>query len=140
MSETVKADFSFINFKITDFQLTELRKNHNEISIDINPIGTYSKSNRIFTEILEFLAFEGVNKDSVFIKVTLKANFEFEIGTEINDIPNYFYLNSIAIVFPYLRAFISNLTLQANQRPLILPVLNLTGLEYPLRNNTTEIE
>jgi len=140
VSETVKADFSFINFKITDFQLTELRKNHNEISIDINPIGTYSKSNRIFTEILEFLAFEGVNKDSVFIKVTLKANFEFEIGTEINDIPNYFYLNSIAIVFPYLRAFISNLTLQANQRPLILPVLNLTGLEYPLRNNTTEIE
>jgi len=140
VSETVKADFSFINFKITDFQLTELRQNHNEISIDINPIGTYSKSNRIFTEILEFVAFEGVNKDSVFIKVTLKANFEFEIGTEINDIPNYFYLNSIAIVFPYLRAFISNLTLQANQRPLILPVLNLTGLEYPLRNNTTEIE
>lgn len=53
--------------------------------------------------------------------------------------PSYFYRNSIAIVFPYIRAFISTVTLQANIPPIILPTMNLTSLEIPLKQNTTNV-
>lgn len=35
--------------------------------------------------------------------------------------------NSYAILFPYLRAIITNLTATANIPPIVLPVINLTG-------------
>ncbi|MBK7039827.1 MAG: protein-export chaperone SecB [Bacteroidetes bacterium] len=55
------------------------------------------------------------------------------------EIPTFFYKNCIAIIFPYLRAFLSTLTLQANVKPLILPLMNLSGLEKPLIENTVLI-
>ena len=36
------------------------------------------------------------------------------------DIPDYFYPNSLAIVFPYVRSFVSSVTLQANIESPIL--------------------
>ncbi|CAM4366664.1 hypothetical protein AQBE111736_13510 [Aquirufa beregesia] len=45
----------------------------------------------------------------------------------------------MAILFPYLRAFISLVTLQINIPPLILPTLNLSSLEADLRKNTFNI-
>ena len=56
---------------------------------------------------------------------------------EFNDIPGFFYPNSIAILFPYIRAFVSTLTLQANVTPIVLPTLNLTNLQEKLKKNTT---
>ena len=53
---------------------------------------------------------------------------------------NIFYKNSLAIIFPYIRAFISTLTLQSNAGLIILPTLNLTHLEKPFRENTKEVE
>ncbi|EXZ22215.1 pretranslocase subunit SecB family protein, partial [Bacteroides fragilis str. S13 L11] len=53
------------------------------------------------------------------------------------EIPNFFYPNSIAILFPYVRAFVSTLTLQANIKPILLPTLNLSSLQDTLRENTT---
>ena len=48
-----------------------------------------------------------------------------------------FISNSIAILFPYVRAFVSTLTLQANIKPILLPTLNLSSLQDILRENTT---
>lgn len=71
----------------------------------------------------------------------MTASFQFsEDVIDIEDIPTYFYANSIAIVFPYLRAFISSLTIQANLKPMILPTMNLTSLSSPLKENVTVIE
>jgi len=57
----------------------------------------------------------------------------------MEDIPDFFYKNSIAILFPYLRAYLSLVTTQANVPGIILPTYNLSGLEEELRSNTTEI-
>ena len=55
----------------------------------------------------------------------------------ILEIPDFFYPNSLAIIFPYIRAFVSTLTLQANVRPIVLPTVNLMGLTDMLRKETT---
>lgn len=59
---------------------------------------------------------------------------------ELKDIPDFFYANSIAIIFPYIRAFVSTLTLQANIPPIVLPTLNLSQLRTILRDNTQEVK
>lgn len=41
----------------------------------------------------------------------------FESARTLEDIPDYFYANSIAILFPYVRAFVSTVSLQANIPP-----------------------
>jgi len=39
-------------------------------------------------------------------------------------------------MFPYIRAFVSTLTLQANTKLLKLGLMNLSELEEPLKKNT----
>lgn len=74
------------------------------------------------------------------INVSCIASFTFNKDVKFDDIPDFFYPNSLAILFPYIRAFVSTLTLQANTSPLILPTVNLIGLTDELRQNTSIIE
>lgn len=68
--------------------------------------------------------------------VSCVANFSFEKPLPIEQIPDFFYPNSLAIVFPYVRAFVSTLSLQANIPPIVLPTLNLMGLKEELHTHT----
>lgn len=65
------------------------------------------------------------------INLFIEAIFNFELDEDIteefklSDFPN---INAPAIAFPYLRAFISNLTLQSGINPVILPSINFVKL------------
>lgn len=72
------------------------------------------------------------------VQVTCQAIFRFASDLDFDEIPEYFYQNSVAILFPYVRAFVSSLTLQANVTPIVLETLNLSSLKEELKNNTTE--
>ena len=74
--------------------------------------------------------------DALVVGVSCVASFSFENVHELSDIPDYFYPNSIAILFPYIRAFVSTMSLQANIQPILLPTVNLIGLTDDLKNNT----
>ena len=60
-----------------------------------------------------------------------------EKNTSFKDIPDFFNANSIAIVYPFIRAFVSTITLQAGLRLLVLPILNLNSLSATLKEQTT---
>ena len=51
----------------------------------------------------------------------------------------YFYTNAPAILFPYIRAYISTLTNLSGYKPINLPTLNLTSLREDLEKNTSEV-
>ena len=74
------------------------------------------------------------------ITVRCKAVFEFKEPLSLKDIPSFFYPNSIAILYPYVRAFVGTLSLQSNIKPIMLPTLNLSGLEGILKNQTKIVE
>ncbi|WP_264509972.1 protein-export chaperone SecB [Flavobacterium sp. N1719] len=107
-----------------------------DINIDIVPSGVFNVDNSLFDLTFEFVAF-GIDREKPFIKINCIGSFVFQNIKTINEIPEYFYRNAMALLFPYLRAFISVLTLQANIPPLVLPTYNLSQLEKPLRENTT---
>jgi len=136
MEEIKKAAFSFIGFKISDFSFQEPKSVSNKLSIDFLPQGNYSEPESVFELIITFIGTNIDENNSQIFKATLKAQFSFPVNTKFVDIPPYFYRNSIAIVFPYFRSFISTVTMQANVKLIILPLLNLLPLEEQLKKNS----
>ena len=70
----------------------------------------------------------------------IEAFFNFEIVdekmTEDFKLSSFPKINAPAIAFPYLRAFVSNLTLQSGLEPVILPSINFVQLA----NNDSSIK
>jgi preprotein translocase subunit SecB len=86
----------------------------------------------------------GVNitdeKDVFSIEIQAVADFIFSSGIESKQLNSFFYVNAPAILFPYIRAYISTLTTLSGLKPLTLPTLNLTNLGKELENNTVNID
>jgi preprotein translocase subunit SecB len=137
-----QASFKFKDYKIIEFGFNSSNINGDDIALKIDPEGVFNKSERMFSLTFNFFAFNKADSpDKNFVNCKMTANFQFsEDVIDLENIPTYFYANSIAIVFPYLRAFISSLTIQANLKPMILPTMNLTSLSTPLKKNITITE
>ena len=69
-------------------------------------------------------------KDSEF-SITLEMLFIFQVDRIIDDKfkqSDFIKINAPAIAFPYIRSYISNLTLQSGFDPIILPSVNFVEL------------
>jgi preprotein translocase subunit SecB len=136
---TETASFSFKNHKVRKFSFNEPTESNTNIMIDFNPSGEYNLKEGVFKIILEFTAKYGSYEKKVLCEIIADGYFNFEENTPLEKIPDFFYSNGIAILFPYLRAFITTLTAVANVKPLVLPTLNLNSLAKPLKENTVVI-
>ena len=92
--------------------------------IEMNFKAAYDKlKDRKFVIVLETTIRQRIDKkkDWFNLKLVLKADFEYrgELDERIIEI------NGTAIVFPYLRAIITNITSNFGMEPIILPVLNI---------------
>jgi|WetSurMetagenome_2_1015567.scaffolds.fasta_scaffold276741_2 preprotein translocase subunit SecB len=136
--EANKASFSLQGYKFTKIKLDlEDIPSNVTFTLEFNPSGKYIKEKGIYNLVFEFLAYykkDSEKKDVVF--VSCNAEFKFNSNLDFEDIPNFFYPNSIAIIFPYVRALVSTLTLQANAKPIILPTINLFPLQNVLKEHT----
>ena len=110
-----------------------------DLQIDFKPSGLFKQAESESVYELKII-FSAADKGSQkhIVDIECNAIFKFAERIEFNEIPSYFYGNSIAIIFPYIRAFISTVTLQANFQPLVLPTMNLSSLADPLRENTSK--
>ena len=127
-------------FSVIDYSIIKAMLNLEDIptectfELDFSPSGIYNQNDGQYTLFLIFKAEYGNNIKAVNIK--LKAIYQFKENLSFNEIPSYFYSNSIAIIFPYIRAFVSTITLQANIPPIVLPTLNISALEHVLKSHT----
>lgn len=137
-----KAVFSLEKFKFSKFSFDDSHiKPEGKGQFRLDTSGTFYPSESIYKLEFIFDAFDSDFPDEPFISVNLQADFTFvdEVKT-LEEIPEYFYTNSIAILYPYLRSFISSLTVQANEHPIILPAMNLSKLGDPLKEKTQIVE
>lgn len=135
---TTKAAFSLEHYLFDQVYINLENYNTNEYRIEFNPSGKFEKSTKVFTLNFGFSATcEG--KIDNFVNINCIGIFEFnDVVKSLEDMPPYFYRNAIAILFPFLRGFLSMVTIQANVPPILLPTMNLTSLEKPLLENTSE--
>ncbi len=139
MNQPQEAIFKFENYRINKFSFSDPENEDQKINIAFNPSGLFIKEGSRFVVQFDFTT-SGIEDGKQIISARMIASFKFNEAIELNNIPDYFYKNSIAIVFPYLRAFVSSLTVLANVKPMILPILNLGSLEKTLKENTTSID
>lgn len=139
MEITQRASFQLHGFTIPEFTFKEAPTEYTQIDIKLFPSGVYNDKTGEYTLVIAFFAKahkENTTESIDLLNGFLKAIFEIDEHPSIEYIPHFFYQNSLAILFPYIRAFISNITLQAGTRLLILPLLNLTDLSETLKKNT----
>lgn len=134
---TQPASFSLSNFcfpKI-NLDLNSVIEENQGVAIGISPKGIYRPNEQKY--LLHIHCYLTTAQGIPFLDILCEATFLFNQDLAIEDIPGYFYPNSVAIVFPYIRAMVSTLSLQANMMsPIILPTMNLSNLQEDLKKNT----
>ena len=130
--------FQFEGWKIirSSFNFEELTGRGESLIISMSGSGIYKEKERKFILTMDF-KIKLDTSDNFIISLTCESYFSFN-ETLVSDekLWNYFCLNAPAIVFPYIRAYISTISINSNLQPAILiPTLNLTGLGEELRNN-----
>ena len=133
-----KAAFSIVSYRFNKVILNYSNFNKNEMRVAFVPQGIYNEE--ISEYELQFVTAIFVNKSkkTPFLSINCVATFKFETKTTLEEIPDFFYINAIAIIFPYIRAYVSLITTQANVQGFILPTLNLSHLGEDLKKETTK--
>ncbi len=133
--EVSKAAFSLCAYKFVKIEMNlDSIDPNSKYSIKIIPSGIFTPDSGIYQ--LSF-TFKAKVDEKEIVNIVCTADYQFNTPMDVNDIPEYFYANSIAIIFPYVRAFVSTVTLQANVIPMLIPTLNLSNLSGELKANTS---
>ena len=112
-----------LSFKITDIQIEKKTKKN---SFNLSMGHFFSEENS-----KEFgIGFRINIKDEEF-NILMEMVFLFELDEDIDEKfkqSDFLTINAPAIAFPYVRSYISNLTLQSGFSPIILPAVNFVKL------------
>ncbi len=129
-----KAAFFIQNYLFDKVEIDLNKHQEGDLELDFITRGIFHNEEKVF----ELVFGVNVKSQEPFVKIQCRGFFKFENLSSFEEIPDFFYRNSIAILFPYVRAYISLVTTQANVPGIILPTLNLSGLENDLRRNTIQ--
>jgi preprotein translocase subunit SecB len=133
-NSVTQAPFKFKNFIIPESQIKIAPgANSDSIDVKINPEGVIHENKKIFEVTLNIF----LTSDEKFeVAVKMVGLFEFKDVIVKEELNNYFYVNAPAIIFPYLRSYISALTALSGCNTIILPPMNMTLLGEDLKKNT----
>jgi preprotein translocase subunit SecB len=90
----------------------------------------------VFSETHFFVIFKTEILTDERMCIDLEYESRFEVNVPLDDSfkdGNFPYVNAPAIAYPYLRAFISNLTLNSGFAPVMLPSLNFVAMKDRIR-------
>lgn len=134
-----KASFSIEKYYFDKVIIDLEYRTSDKLSVKFNPSGVFNKKDSTYNLTFDFVAFSSDEDDAKpFVYMRCIGIFKLNNVTSLSEIPSYFYRNSVALLFPYLRAYVSMVTNQANINSLMLPTMNLISLEKPLKENTIE--
>ncbi len=130
-----KSSFSFVEFKVQKSHFTFLDFIGTELGISFNASGKHFVKTNIFKLFLTVNLQTAQDKKD-FIEIETESTFAIKAElTEMEGLMKYFVTNAPALVFPYIRSYISTLTTQSGNKPILLPTMNLIGLAEQLRKN-----
>lgn len=127
MNEKIeKARFRFVEylFKETSIKLTG-EDISDDVEFGIEPNGIFEEDNKMFILTLNVLVKD--KKSSLEVKMTVIGKFKYETN-DIQELVPYLGFNAPAIIFPYIRAYITNITALGGMSPIILPTLNMESV------------
>lgn len=134
MSEVKKAKFSFEKYIIEDATIhVSNKKMDKTINFNFEPKGLIDKDQKTFE--LALGTFIKDKADSFFIKISAVAIFKYVEDENGNIQMDFLLHNAPAILFPYIRAYIANLSALSGIQTILLPTINMSGLAKDLEQN-----
>lgn len=122
MENAVSSGFQFRGFFIEETHIVILGNTFENLELNIQPEGIHYKKDNKFHLKLSI----SVSDKSRAFDCMLRCRGEFTFNKDGDIIPDFFYQNAPAIVFPYIRAYISTLTnLSTAGYPITLPTLKM---------------
>ncbi|MCC6279562.1 MAG: protein-export chaperone SecB [Saprospiraceae bacterium] len=126
----VSSKFQFTNFVVKESHFFLAERSDYEFTFEFTPSGKVFLGLNQFELYLELKVRE--KNGLVEIDIKTVSFFTFEGTDNIADNP-FFTLNAPAIVYPYIRAYISTLTAQSGIGTITMPAMNLISLGEVLK-------
>ncbi|GIM45478.1 hypothetical protein DNHGIG_10270 [Collibacillus ludicampi] len=82
-----------------------------------------------------------LNSSPIYVYASIAGYFHLNGIDDYETAMSYYKVNALAILFPYLRGLVSEITSKGSEAPLILPTLNIVALLEELdnsKNNETQ--
>lgn len=122
------AKFRFKDYKIIDASIhldpsVDINK---KMNVEITPQSFTLDEDHIYKLQIDTKVSNTDNQFSVFVSIIGTFEFDSDLTAESKD--KFFRINAPALLFPYIRAYISTLTSLSGMVPVILPTINMSEM------------
>lgn len=135
-NNTNKSDFRFEGYRIYRSSINVKEEGSPDEGYEINIAPSGLKNKDKFDLTLDINIKD--KKEIVDISMSVVGTFYFREDIDIKLLPTFFAINAPAILFPYVRAYISLLSSLSGIDAILLPTLNLSSLGEELLQNIKE--
>ena len=118
-------------FRFLDFQIQESKISIKDANLISDKLNVHFEQSEYLSDDESLFKYEmnvGIEDDNKYLNIQVVAGGLFEFDTNLTDLEKqaFFSVNAPAILFPYVRAYITTLTSLSGIKPIILPTLNMT--------------
>jgi preprotein translocase subunit SecB len=138
MEKAKNSLLSFSGFKILHSSIDFNGRIGKNMNFGLDASGEINKTTEVFHLKLKIEVKDDL--EGLLIKVDSFADFKIEGNIDDPANSNYLFLNAPAILFPYIRAYITTLTALSGVDPITIPPLNTEGIKEILKGQTQIIE
>lgn len=133
-----KIIFEKINVEINpEFKPEDIGKGL-DVDISLNANGKIDKSNKILIFKLETALFKNTKNKPFNIFIKAIGFFSVKDEADIPRLEEFSKINAPALIFPFVREIIADLTLKTGYQPLLLPPINIVALISKSLNKSKE--
>ena len=125
----MKSQLNFVNFVVPKFFFEKTEVTNQESAFEIIPQAVISRKNQQFHINIDLEIFDAENEFK--LKMLCVGIFEYIVEDE-QLLLNFLSVNGPAIVFPYIRSFVSSFTALSGFDTITLPTLNLSSYKEEL--------
>ncbi len=125
----VPAGLKFIGFEIVKvlFDRSDKIIKEGEFEVNIKHRTQTKKDNHNLFRVVFVINIDSKN-NAFSLQVEAMGNFKIVGNPSLSTRNNYINLSSPSIIYPYLRAFISTITLHSGMHPITIPPLNFAAV------------
>ena len=133
----MKAELNFVNFVVPKFLFEKTQPNEGENVFEIMPQAVINRKEKQFHINID-LEIQDI-KNQFDLKMICVGIFEYNVEDE-GLLLNFLSLNGPAIIFPYIRSFISSFTALSGFDTITLPTLNLSAYKESIIENLIDLD
>lgn len=132
----MKSHLNFINFVVPKFLFEKLPIEKEEDSFEIKPQAVINREKGQFHINMDIEINDSENSFS--LKMFAVGIFDYEVEKD-EFLLTFMSVNGPAIIFPYIRSFISSFTSLSGFDTITLPTLNLSGFKEDILKNLIDV-